>query len=66
MSESQHTEYKQSWHDDYLKWICAFANANRDFQVTIIKILQSGQAGGAIVNLNARQQEVLTLISGME
>ncbi len=20
MSESQHTEYKQSWHDDYLKW----------------------------------------------
>jgi ATP-dependent DNA helicase RecG len=28
MSESQHTEYKQSWHDDYLKWICGFANAN--------------------------------------
>lgn len=28
MSESQNTEYKQSWHDDYLKWICGFANAN--------------------------------------
>ena len=27
MSESQNTEYKQSWHDDYLKWICGFANA---------------------------------------
>lgn len=27
MSESQNTEYKQSWHDDYLKWVCGFANA---------------------------------------
>jgi len=27
MSETQNTEYKQSWHDDYLKWICGFANA---------------------------------------
>lgn len=25
--ESQNTEWKQSWHDDYLKWICGFANA---------------------------------------
>jgi ATP-dependent DNA helicase RecG len=27
MSESQNIEYKQSWHDEYLKWICGFANA---------------------------------------
>jgi len=27
MSEQQNTEYKQNWHDDYLKWICGFANA---------------------------------------
>lgn len=27
MSESQNIEWKQSWHDDYLKWICGFANA---------------------------------------
>ena len=26
-SESQNIEYKESWHDDYLKWICGFANA---------------------------------------
>ena len=25
--ESQNIEYKQSWKDDYLKWICGFANA---------------------------------------
>jgi ATP-dependent DNA helicase RecG len=28
MPEQQSIEYKQSWHDDYLKWICGFANAN--------------------------------------
>jgi ATP-dependent DNA helicase RecG len=27
MPEQQTTEYKSSWHDDYLKWICGFANA---------------------------------------
>lgn len=25
--ESQNTEYKESWRDEYLKWICGFANA---------------------------------------
>ena len=24
--ESHDTEFKQSWRDDYLKWICAFSN----------------------------------------
>lgn len=27
MSERQNIEWKQSWHDDYLKWVCGFANA---------------------------------------
>ncbi|MDR3273182.1 MAG: putative DNA binding domain-containing protein [Flavobacteriaceae bacterium] len=27
MPESQNIEYKSSWHDDYLKWVCGFANA---------------------------------------
>jgi ATP-dependent DNA helicase RecG len=27
MLEQQNIEYKQSWHDDYLKWIFGFANA---------------------------------------
>ncbi len=26
-NESQNIEYKQSWRDEYLKWICGFANA---------------------------------------
>ncbi|NDA62834.1 MAG: transcriptional regulator [Chitinophagia bacterium] len=27
MPEQQNREYKQSWHDDNLKWVCGFANA---------------------------------------
>ncbi len=27
MSENQNVEWKESWRDDYLKWVCGFANA---------------------------------------
>ena len=27
MKEAQHIEWKQSWRDEHLKWICGFANA---------------------------------------
>lgn len=27
MAESQNMEWKESWRDEYLKWICGFANA---------------------------------------
>lgn len=27
MPEQQNIEFKQSWHDEYLKWVCGFANA---------------------------------------
>ena len=27
LSESQNIEYKETWRDEYLKWICGFANA---------------------------------------
>ena len=29
MPESQNIEYKESWRDEYLKWICGFANATK-------------------------------------
>ena len=28
MCENQNIEYKQCWKDDYLKWICGFANSS--------------------------------------
>ena len=36
MPENQNTEYKQSWHDDYLKWVCGCSNAD------------GGQVGGQV------------------
>lgn len=27
MNENQHIEWKETWRDEYLKWICGFANA---------------------------------------
>ena len=27
MKENQNTEWKESWRDEYIKWICGFANA---------------------------------------
>ena len=27
LTESQNIEYKESWRDEYLKWVCGFANA---------------------------------------
>lgn len=29
-AENQNIEYKESWRDEYLKWICGFANAQGD------------------------------------
>ena len=28
MAESQNIEWKHSWQDEYLKWVCGFANAH--------------------------------------
>ena len=28
MNESQTIERKKTWRDEYIKWICGFANAN--------------------------------------
>lgn len=48
MSETQDIEYKSSWRDEYLKWICGFANANggiiflgKDDDGTVVGILDS-------------------------
>ncbi len=27
MSENQSIEFKETWKDEYLKWVCGFANA---------------------------------------
>lgn len=48
MKENQHVEWKASWRDEYLQWICAFANSSggtltigKSDQGTIIGILNA-------------------------
>jgi ATP-dependent DNA helicase RecG len=44
MTEHQTIEYKQIWKDDYLKWICGFANAQGG--VLVIGRNDEGEAVG--------------------
>ncbi len=54
MPEQQNIEYKQSWHEDYLKWVCGFANVH---EVKIVENNKSGAIGGVIDNLTERQKK---------
>ncbi len=48
--ESQHIEWKESWRDEYIKWICGFANA----QGSILYIGKNDQ--GQVIGLeNSRK-----------
>ena len=50
MPENQNIEWKESWRDEYLKWICGFANANGG------KIIIGKDDSGNIVGLkNAKK-----------
>ena len=42
--ESQNIEYKESWRDEYIKWVCGFANAQGG--IILIGINDKGVATG--------------------
>ena len=42
--ESQHIEYKETWRDEYIKWVSGFANA--DGGKLYIGINDKGEAAG--------------------
>ena len=44
MKGNQHIEYKRNWRDEYLKWVCAFANA--DGGELLIGVEDNGEAVG--------------------
>ena len=46
MAESQNIEWKESWRDEYLKWICGFANAQGG------KIYIGTRDDGTVVGVN--------------
>ena len=57
MKESQQVEWKSSWRDDYLRWICGFANAEggrlvigRDDQGVAVGVKDAGKLMEEIPN----------------
>ena len=53
MREKQNVEFKEKWNDDYLKWICGFANASGgtiyiglDDNGKIVQSMTSSRTGG--------------------
>jgi len=50
MKENQHVEWKESWRDDYLKWICGFANAEGG-----LLVIGRNDKGGAVGVADARR-----------
>ena len=52
MTETQNIEYKQQWRDEYLKWICGFANAQGG------KMLIGMDDNGGIVGIDDYQKSM--------
>lgn len=67
MKESQNTEWKESWRDEYLKWLCGFANAEGG--VLVIGKDDKGKAVGVtdakklLVDLPNKIRDVLGIVA---
>jgi len=48
--EHQHVEWKESWRDEYLKWVCGFANADGG-----VLVIGRNDKGAAVGVENARK-----------
>ena len=62
MGESQNIEYKESWRDEYLKWICGFANAQGG--IIYIGIDNSGNVVG-LKNAKKLMEDIPNKIQSM-
>lgn len=66
MKEHQHIEWKEAWRDEYLKWICGFANA--DGGTLIIgrddhgKVVGVSNAGKLLEDLPNKVRDVLGIM----
>ena len=66
MKEAQNIEWKQSWRDDYLRWICGFANA--DGGTLVIGKNDSGQVVGVdnatklLVDIPNKTRDILGIV----
>jgi ATP-dependent DNA helicase RecG len=64
--EHQHVEWKESWRDEYLKWICGFANADggvlvigRNDKGTVVGV---ENAGRLLVDIPNKVRDILGIM----
>lgn len=60
MPESQNIEHKESWKDEYLKWVCGFANAEeylkgKELKEALISIVLDTLNNGSINNTRVQE-----------
>ena len=54
MSESQLIEYKESWREEYLKWICASFACQNSFSKTRSGLRHFANAQGGVLYIGKR------------
>ena len=54
MSESQLIEYKESWRDEYLKWICASFACQNSFSKTLTGLRRFANGQGGVLYIGKR------------
>jgi len=63
MNKDQLTEWKASWHDEYLKWVCGFANADGGLLVIGREELRRNRVFGwnqAISGSSSRSRQLIS------
>lgn len=55
-TENQHIEWKESWRDEYIKWICGFANAQGG--VLVIGKNDNGEVVETLPNVKLLCEEI--------
>jgi ATP-dependent DNA helicase RecG len=70
MIEDQHIEWKESWRDEYLKWVCAFANAQggvleigRDSQGKVVGL---ADAAKLIEDLPNKMRDLIGIVADVD
>ena len=55
-SENQYVECKESWRDEYIKWICGFANAQGG--ILVVGKNDKGEKVNNLTNIKQLSEEI--------
>lgn len=59
MAESQNIEYKESWRDEYLKWVCGLANAQEKIKDNC------KEAGNPMSEYTVKREDIMVMFKSL-